>query len=175
MLPRGEVALIVAGIALSRQLVGEIVFGVSIMMTLITTIVAPMLLVPAFSRGGSGLRKPQQAKSAGMPADPTAPGIALRLPPELCDLFVDRLLKAADGAGWKPSYENADEDVYLLRSNGDAAQIAVKNNVVRVDASDSRQGEFVALIARVRTQMMREIEGIAVERAVARRSADGRD
>src|SRR5918994_1231428 len=56
MLPRGEVSLIVAGIGLSRQLVGEVVFGVSIMMTLITTIVAPILLVPAFARGGSGRR-----------------------------------------------------------------------------------------------------------------------
>ena len=56
MLPRGEVALIVAGIGLSRGLIGQNVFGVSILMTLLTTLVAPILLVPAFRRGGSGRR-----------------------------------------------------------------------------------------------------------------------
>src|SRR5918994_2006152 len=61
MLPRGEVALIVAGIGLSSGIVGEVVFGVSIMMTLITTILAPILLVPAFATGGSGRRKPDVA------------------------------------------------------------------------------------------------------------------
>lgn len=54
MMPRGEVALIVAGIGLSQKIVGDVVFGVSIMMTLVTTILAPILLVPAFARGGSG-------------------------------------------------------------------------------------------------------------------------
>jgi len=54
MLPRGEVALIVAGVGLSRGIIGNDLFGVSVMMTLITTMLAPPLLVPAFARGGSG-------------------------------------------------------------------------------------------------------------------------
>jgi Kef-type K+ transport system membrane component KefB len=48
MLPRGEVALIVAGVGLSSGFIGEVVFGVSIMMTLVTTVLAPILLVRAF-------------------------------------------------------------------------------------------------------------------------------
>lgn len=56
MLPRGEVALIVAGIGLSAGVIGQDIFGVSIMMTMITTMLAPPLLVRSFS-GGSGLRK----------------------------------------------------------------------------------------------------------------------
>ncbi len=59
MLPRGEVALIVAGIGLSRGVIGSDLFGVSIMMTMITTLMAPIFLVPAFEKGGSGkLEKP---------------------------------------------------------------------------------------------------------------------
>jgi Kef-type K+ transport system membrane component KefB len=58
MMPRGEVALIVAGIGLSRQIIQENVFGVSIMMTLLTTVLAPIMLVPAFAKGGRGTRKP---------------------------------------------------------------------------------------------------------------------
>jgi Kef-type K+ transport system membrane component KefB len=162
MLPRGEVALIVAGIGLSRQLVGEVVFGVSIMMTLITTIVAPILLVPAFTRGGSGLRRTPMPATSLMPSISVTPGLEVRLPPALCGLFVERLLKSAEEAGWKPNYENADEEIYLLRSNGDAAQIVVKDSVVRVDASDRRQPEFHGLVAAVRDTIAGEVQGIIV-------------
>ena len=56
MLPRGEVALIIAGIGLSRGIIGADVFGVAIMMTVVTTLMAPLILVPSFARGGSGKR-----------------------------------------------------------------------------------------------------------------------
>ena len=57
MLPRGEVALIIAGVGLSRGIIGPDIFGVAIMMTVITTLMAPIILVPAFSKGGSGRRR----------------------------------------------------------------------------------------------------------------------
>ena len=56
MLPRGEVALIIAGTGLSTGIIGQELFGVSILMTLVTTLIAPILLIPLFSRGGSGRR-----------------------------------------------------------------------------------------------------------------------
>jgi len=56
MLPRGEVALIVAGVGLSRGVIGTDIFGVAIMMTLVTTVVAPIMLGPAFAKGGPGFR-----------------------------------------------------------------------------------------------------------------------
>ncbi|MBN2162841.1 MAG: cation:proton antiporter [Pontiellaceae bacterium] len=56
MLPRGEVALIVAGLGLARGVIDQGVFGVAIMMTVITTMLAPPLLVKSFERG-SGVRK----------------------------------------------------------------------------------------------------------------------
>jgi Kef-type K+ transport system membrane component KefB len=56
MLPRGEVALIVAGIGLASGIIDQGIFGVAIMMAVITTMLAPPLLVRSFE-GGSGLRK----------------------------------------------------------------------------------------------------------------------
>lgn len=56
MLPRGEVALIVAGVGLTAGVIGSDIFGVAIMMTMITTLMAPALLVPAFRGGASGRR-----------------------------------------------------------------------------------------------------------------------
>ena len=59
MMPRGEVALIIAGIGLSQGIISQNLFGVSIMMTVITTLIAPIVLVPLF-KGGSGVRGAEQ-------------------------------------------------------------------------------------------------------------------
>ncbi len=56
MLPRGEVALIVAGVGLASGVIDNTIFGVSIMMTFVTTLMAPIILVPIFRRGGEGRR-----------------------------------------------------------------------------------------------------------------------
>lgn len=55
MLPRGEVALIVAGVGLASGVIGHEMFGVSIMMTLVTTVVAPPLLVKLFASTSPGV------------------------------------------------------------------------------------------------------------------------
>ncbi|MCY4365120.1 MAG: cation:proton antiporter [Chloroflexi bacterium] len=57
MMPRGEVALIIAGIGLSAGIIGQDLFGVSILMTVLTTLIAPTILVPLFRSGGSGVRR----------------------------------------------------------------------------------------------------------------------
>jgi Kef-type K+ transport system membrane component KefB len=61
MLPRGEVALIVAGIGLSSHAIGQDIFGVAILMTILTTMIAPPLLVRSFL-GESGLKDHVQAE-----------------------------------------------------------------------------------------------------------------
>ncbi len=54
MLPRGEVALIIAGVGLARGVIGPEIFGVSIMMTIVTTVIAPIVIVPAFRNNKEG-------------------------------------------------------------------------------------------------------------------------
>ncbi len=56
MLPRGEVALIIAGIGLAKGVIGQELFGVAILMTIVTTLIAPVVLVFLFQRETSGLR-----------------------------------------------------------------------------------------------------------------------
>jgi len=64
MLPRGEVALIVAGIGLTSGAIGQDVFGIAILMTVITTLLGPMLLTGCFENPAPGLRHPEDvAKS----------------------------------------------------------------------------------------------------------------
>lgn len=64
MVPRGEVALIIAGIGLStvvngKPILTQQIFGVGILMTLVTTVVAPPALVALFASDKKGVRKPK--------------------------------------------------------------------------------------------------------------------
>ena len=63
MAPRGEVGLIVAGIGVSQGLIGQDLFGVAILMTIATTLIAPAVLVPAFRNNAPGLRRDQATES----------------------------------------------------------------------------------------------------------------
>ena len=66
MLPRAEVALTIAGIGLSRGIIGVPLFSACVMMVMVTALLAPILLVPLFRREGSGWR------GAGLAADESA-------------------------------------------------------------------------------------------------------
>ena len=57
MLPRGEVALIIAGIGLASGLMSPEVFGIAVLMTLITTLISPPILVALFAHEQSGVKK----------------------------------------------------------------------------------------------------------------------
>ncbi|MBN1243823.1 MAG: cation:proton antiporter [Spirochaetales bacterium] len=61
MVPRGEVALIVAGIGAAAGFLEPTIFGVSVLMTLLTTLVAPPALSATLALAGKGTRKPSAA------------------------------------------------------------------------------------------------------------------
>ncbi|QTQ16656.1 fructose PTS transporter subunit IIA [Treponema parvum] len=57
MIPRGEVALIIAGIGLTAKVIDQELFSVIILMTLVTTLAAPPLLNVLLGIKGRGTRK----------------------------------------------------------------------------------------------------------------------
>jgi Kef-type K+ transport system membrane component KefB/mannitol/fructose-specific phosphotransferase system IIA component (Ntr-type) len=59
MVPRGEVALIIAGIGLSSKYLTQEIFGIGILMTLVTTVFAPPALVALFKPKARGVRHPK--------------------------------------------------------------------------------------------------------------------
>ena len=63
MIARGEVALIVAGIGLANGYLTQEIFGIGILMTLVTTVVAPPCLVGLFNLKGGGLRRGRRSAS----------------------------------------------------------------------------------------------------------------
>jgi Kef-type K+ transport system membrane component KefB len=88
MLPRGEVALIIAGVGLTGGIVGPDVFGVAIMMTVVTTLAAPPLLLKSFTNA-NGLRDPGKAL-----ASTNVVAAAIEFPStDLAEFMVGRLVR----------------------------------------------------------------------------------
>ena len=61
MVPRGEVALIIAGLGLSKGYLSSEIFGIGILMTLVTTVVAPPGLVGLFAINKKGVKKQKES------------------------------------------------------------------------------------------------------------------
>lgn len=88
MVPRGEVALIVAGIGVSSGLIGQDVFGVAIMMSMLTTVIAPPLLIKSFEGGSGVVGGSKEVKDDVM-------SIALKFPSDsVADFICGRILNA---------------------------------------------------------------------------------
>lgn len=88
MLPRGEVALIIAGMGLSVGIIEPPIFGVAIMMTVLTTLIAPPLLIATFRRG-TGVRKELGA------IDQDEITVTLNFPSEdVAEFVMSRLIRA---------------------------------------------------------------------------------
>ncbi|MCU0856897.1 MAG: cation:proton antiporter [Pontiellaceae bacterium] len=128
MLPRGEVALIVAGIGLSTQCIGQDLFGVAILMTMITTLMAPPLLVKSF-HGPAGLRHsvPEaEEKEEVFSVEFASPDIADFLMQRLVrafqheEFFVNRLQMEAE------SYQVRKDDIsFTLSREGGQIHVSV--------------------------------------------------
>lgn len=61
MISRGEVALIVAGIGLESRVISQPVYSVMVVMTLVTTLVTPILLRLVFRSGNGSVPEPRRA------------------------------------------------------------------------------------------------------------------
>lgn len=56
MIPRGEVALIIAQVGIAKGIIDQGIYGVAILMAFVTTLFAPLGLAPVFKSGVSGIR-----------------------------------------------------------------------------------------------------------------------
>ena len=108
MLPRGEVALIIAGVGLASGIIDQGIFGVSIMMTVITTMLAPPLLVKSFA-GGSGLRKEMEGGSEDIET------IALEFPSrDITEFLVNRFVRALQDEEFFVHHLHTDKPTYRV-------------------------------------------------------------
>ncbi len=156
MLPRGEVALIVAGVGLSNRLIEQDIFGVSIMMTLITTVIAPIGLVPLF-RGRPGRRGmlawPQETQQARAPID-------IAMPASIGHHFLELLVDTFRQHGFVVSYDAPESGVYQLVKDGTVASLKEREGRVLLEAPPQMQAEAHAVVRQAEKMFLQAVRQI---------------
>lgn len=128
MVPRGEVALIIAGIGLAAGILDNQLFGVIIMMTLLTTVLAPPALNAVLAIPGRGTRKESKGSdtvniSWEFPSD------------EIALLVTDSLLADLKSDGFYVQMMNMDEGLSQARKGDIALSITEENSRIRVETA----------------------------------------
>jgi len=121
MLPRGEVALIVAGVGLAAGIIDKEIFGVSIMMTIVTTLMAPIILVPLFKINKSGLKQAETYADAGQTL--VEPYFNWSNNAKALDLFQENLLVAFMDLNYSVLREESEDRIIELVQADDASKL----------------------------------------------------
>ncbi|GHT83083.1 sodium:proton antiporter [Spirochaetia bacterium] len=128
MIPRGEVALIIAGIGMSSGILDNRLFGVVILMTLVTTLTAPPLLSASLKLSGDGTRKPAKSNNSAVAEWEFYSD-------EIADLVVDILLKDLKDEGFYVQMMNIDEGLSQARKDDISLSITESESVVTIETS----------------------------------------
>ena len=143
MVPRGEVALIVAGLGLSQGMISKEVFGVAVLMTLLTTLIPPPLIVQAFKSPKSGVRKSAEGD------EETADLVFSFSSREATRLILNSLLDIFSQEGFFVHTLNLKDSVYQVLKDDHVINIQAnaKDKVVIFKCQDNEQ-PFVRTVMR---------------------------
>ncbi len=114
MVPRGEVALIIAGIGIAQGILSTDLFGVAVMMTLVTTIAPPPILTQLLKKQKKGTRKEEKGDDR-VDTEFDFPSS------EIKDFATNQILEEFEHQGYfvhawdvgHPSYQIRREDVFI--------------------------------------------------------------
>lgn len=95
MVPRGEVALIVASVGLGAGVISDALFGVAVLVAVATTVVTPLMLKPSFQSGRPGLR------GAAAPVESIDEYLRVELLPGVAETFERHFVETMEGAGFE--------------------------------------------------------------------------
>ncbi|MDR1565873.1 MAG: fructose PTS transporter subunit IIA [Treponema sp.] len=126
MVPRGEVALIIAGIGLSMGILDNQVFSIIILMTFITTLAAPQILSATLRIPGMGTKK-------AMKDDNSAAEVWEFHNEEIADLVIDTLLKNLRAEGFYIQMMNIDEGLSQARKGDISLSITEEESTVTIE------------------------------------------
>ena len=139
MVPRGEVALIIAGLGLSSGYLTQEIFGIGIMMTLITTVVAPPALVALFTPRAKGVRRPR-------PQNNNSREICFELgSSSIADLMVDRLVDEFRDEGFFTSLLSKEDHIWAVAM--DEMEVVIRRDNGKIFISCTPEEEAMVMTA----------------------------
>ncbi|MDR0494643.1 MAG: cation:proton antiporter [Treponema sp.] len=130
MVPRGEVALIIAGIGLASGVLDNQLFSIAILLTLLTTVVAPPLLSATLKISGQGTKKPVK--------DETSVQWAWEFDSnDIADLVTNRLQRELRAEGFFVQEVDVDAFISLARKGDISLSITGGGSAITVKTSKS--------------------------------------
>jgi fructose-specific phosphotransferase system IIA component len=130
MVPRGEVALIIAGIGLSWGVLNDFHFSVIILMTFVTTLIAPPMIELSLKIPGAGTKKEENtADSVSASWEFYSDAIA--------GIVLDTLLNNLKAEGFFIQMLNIDEGLSQARKGDVVLSITESDNSVKIETSKS--------------------------------------
>ena len=165
MVPRGEVAMIIAGIGLSAGILEQESFGVAVVMTFITTLLPPLLFSRMLGKEILVLRREKDLK-------PRLEHLSFAIPnPETGNLLLDKVLEAFRREGFFVHRPDLRQQVYQVRKNETFITLSYTPSEI---AFDCRQQDLVfvnTLIYEVLAELervMRHLQGLSDRRNIGR-------
>ena len=152
MIPRGEVALIIAGLGLSNGYLSQEIFGIGIMMTLITTVVAPPMLVGLFNVKRDGLRGGRKGNTEG--SRPFS--FQLSSEPVAC-LMAERLVKVFQAEGFFTHLLNPEENIWAIQMDDFEISMRRDKDTIRFECTPEEE----SLVMTAWMEVVGEIRDIA--------------
>jgi len=150
MLPRGEVSLIIAGMGLSAGIIDSSLFGVAIMMTIMTTLVAPPLLIAAF-HGDAGVRNPSRR------IDHDECAYSIEFPSaDIAEFVHARIIKAFHREDFFVHTLHDDVSHHQIRKDDIAASIILEQSIIKLVMND-RSEHIVRFIVLEELLAMEEV------------------
>ena len=147
MVPRGEVALIIAGIGLSAGILTPEVFGIGILMTLVTTVVSPPILVWLFSIKKSGLRHPKDPNELSRPFTFSMPSV------ESAAMMCEKLIIEFRKEGFFTHLLSHADSIWQIRRDDMAIGIRRVGNQINFECSPSEESFIATAILEVTAEL----------------------
>ena len=139
MVPRGEVALIIAGLGLSSGYLTQEIFGIGILMTLVTTVIAPPALVGLFTPRAKGIRKPR-------PQNDNSREICFELAgSDIAEFMLDRLVAEFREEGFFTSLLSKEDHIWEVAM--DDMELAIRRNRRNIYISCTPAEESIVMTA----------------------------
>ncbi len=110
MAPRGEVALIIAGIGVAEGILHSSLFGVAILMTLLTTVIAPPLLSFLLDIPGKGINKDEVE-------DDSVVTVFELQNPIIVEMVVEKLCDSFSQEGFFISRMELEDSIFQMRKD----------------------------------------------------------
>ena len=147
MVPRGEVALIIAGIGLSAGYLTQEIFGIGIMMTLVTTLVAPPALVALFAPKAKGVRHPKSGADG-------AREVMFELATEdVAEMVMVKLLMEFRNEGFFTTRLSHEDDIWEIAMDDIELSICRRKKKIRFNCTPAEEAIVMTAWMEVASQM----------------------